>query len=654
MPYRPVVRPVLTLLPLLAALWSAGPAGAAAWSSSPLSVDEGSGVTTPHVATDRTGTVVAVWERNGAIRSAVKVPGGSLSPAQTIGTGTADKPALALDGHGNALVAYESKGGIHAVQRLAGGAWTDLGPVAAKGTLPSVGFSGDGAAVVAWAEATELRASVRQPNGVFPLGSLVGTGGDPVDEVRVVTNPASPDVVLVWASSSGPALRVRSSRGQANGLFDSPQPVEAVTYGNGVTGARVASLDAAMSPAGAVEAAWTDFSVDGALNRSIALKATSRLPGAAAGWNPVRQLDVASFGLSGGNEIREAHVAPLDGGGAVVAWQYGEVVGGYSQAWSASRAPGATTYSSPATVGTSGDLTTWIHDVDVRPLPGNGALALWSRGNEDVRAALSQGTAPFGAQSLVPIGSIPSVREVELADDGIGDAAALVLRQETLVVARYDGTGPELRDLVSPGSAMPGEPANFSAVAFDALTSASAASWDFGDGTTATGASVAHTYTVAGTYKVTVSSTDAAGNHSSRTSSIAVAPRPLAGGKPPRITRFSITPRAFGIAPRATPAVARKRGASFLYTVSAPARVTISLRRCRPTPHGRAARGKRCTRLLAAGSLSRAARTGVNRLRFSGRIGRRALRAGSYRATIVARDAAGRRSAPRSLAFRVR
>ena len=49
----------------------------------------------------------------------------------------------------------------------------------------------------------------------------------------------------------------------------------------------------------------------------------------------------------------------------------------------------------------------------------------------------------------------------------------------------------------------------------------------------------------------------------------------------------------------------------------------------------------------------RTGRKGANTLEFSGRIGRRALKRGRYRAVITATDAAGNRSAAKSVRFRV-
>jgi hypothetical protein len=62
-------------------------------------------------------------------------------------------------------------------------------------------------------------------------------------------------------------------------------------------------------------------------------------------------------------------------------------------------------------------------------------------------------------------------------------------------------------------------------------------------------------------------------------------------------------------------------------------------------------RGKR--RYRRAGTFTRRSRAGANRIRFSGRIGRRKLKPGSYRLTLTPTDAAGNRGKPRRLSFRV-
>jgi uncharacterized delta-60 repeat protein len=118
----------------------------------------------------------------------------------------------------------------------------------------------------------------------------------------------------------------------------------------------------------------------------------------------------------------------------------------------------------------------------------------------------------------------------------------------------------------------------------------------------------------------------------------------------PVITNARISPRAWAVKPRGraeAPVASRaKRGTSFLYTLSEPARVTIRIERQKR-------KGKRAKRFVRAGAFAAAAIAGPNRRRFSGRIGKRRLKPGRYRATLIATDAAGNVSQPRRLRFRI-
>jgi virginiamycin B lyase len=104
------------------------------------------------------------------------------------------------------------------------------------------------------------------------------------------------------------------------------------------------------------------------------------------------------------------------------------------------------------------------------------------------------------------------------------------------------------------------------------------------------------------------------------------------------------------------------RGTIFTFTLSEPARVTITIARART---GRrvggvcrrrtaANRGRpACRRWVTAGQLSRAGLQGPNRMTFSGRLRGRRLPAGSYRARAVARDPAGNVSRASAVQFTV-
>jgi acid phosphatase type 7 len=136
-------------------------------------------------------------------------------------------------------------------------------------------------------------------------------------------------------------------------------------------------------------------------------------------------------------------------------------------------------------------------------------------------------------------------------------------------------------------------------------------------------------------------------------------PRPPAGPGPDRrapvISRVSLSPRRFKVK-------GRKRGATFRYTLSEAASVRFSIRR----KHRGRRVGRRCLRTTRANrrrrpcirygrpvAFVRRGVTGRNSRRFTGRIGRRALRPGVYLVTLVATDGAGNRSGPRRVRFRI-
>jgi hypothetical protein len=138
---------------------------------------------------------------------------------------------------------------------------------------------------------------------------------------------------------------------------------------------------------------------------------------------------------------------------------------------------------------------------------------------------------------------------------------------------------------------------------------------------------------------------------------------PVADRHAPLLSGFLSTHKVFAVA-RARTAISASvvRGTRFRYTVSEPARVTITIRRTlagrrtggrcvRPTARLRDA--PRCARYRTIATLSRTANSGPNSHGFTGRIGSRALRPGRYRAVLRATDAAGNRSAPRAARFRV-
>jgi hypothetical protein len=133
--------------------------------------------------------------------------------------------------------------------------------------------------------------------------------------------------------------------------------------------------------------------------------------------------------------------------------------------------------------------------------------------------------------------------------------------------------------------------------------------------------------------------------------------------RPPLVTGFKADPAIFAVS-RTRRAIAAHVhvGTRLRYSLSEAAQVSVTIQRAlagrraggkcvRPTRQLR--RAKPCTRYHTSGTLASSAKAGANSTRFSGRLGGRALRPGSYRAVIGATDADGNRSTPLATRFRI-
>jgi hypothetical protein len=135
-------------------------------------------------------------------------------------------------------------------------------------------------------------------------------------------------------------------------------------------------------------------------------------------------------------------------------------------------------------------------------------------------------------------------------------------------------------------------------------------------------------------------------------------PIPGGGSRNPTITRLTETNTVFAVGATSTPlqgrtAAARPRiGTSFLFRLDQPATVTIVIEATADCPHStpRTRPKLRCARTVA--TLTRSARTGFNKLPFSGRIRGKPLKPAHYRAIFVA-TRASRSSQPKTLHFRI-
>jgi CSLREA domain-containing protein len=188
--------------------------------------------------------------------------------------------------------------------------------------------------------------------------------------------------------------------------------------------------------------------------------------------------------------------------------------------------------------------------------------------------------------------------------------------------------------------------------------------------TAATGLAPATTYH----FRLVASSSEGTASGADHTFTTAVAPTDATGGQGTgpgtgpgagAVTADTTAPLflSASIKPPKFPVKRGKRGgALFRYALSEDAGVVFTIARVMlgrkvgtrcVKPSRSNARKRPCKRYVQAGRFTAKGRKGANTKTFTGRIGRRVLKPGAYRATLTAKDAAGNRSRPRRLTFRI-
>jgi len=133
----------------------------------------------------------------------------------------------------------------------------------------------------------------------------------------------------------------------------------------------------------------------------------------------------------------------------------------------------------------------------------------------------------------------------------------------------------------------------------------------------------------------------------------------------------SLTRKSFRVGPKSTATGAQKRkakrkraaaGTTIRFTLSKAAKVSIAIAK---RTNGRRSgskcvrstrklrKRKKCVRVQTTGTLTRNSKQGASTLLFSGRIGKRSLKPGSYQAALKATDSARRSSKTITLRFTI-
>lgn len=608
----------------------------------------------PVVAASPDGSATLAYPQNGQVVVAVKRPGMAFGAPTPIGTGSG--PRLAAAANGRTILAWNDGG----VPRVA------IREPATATFTPGSAIADTGVGALAVAAAPDGRAylATSRPNGAtlrsIAPGSTEATFGTSISTTATpsglaVTHQTGGDIGwLLVTVKEGTRSSVFARRWSAAVGAGAPVTVDTDFDKPANGGPYSYSENYNVFGASAVEGAHPSFlwrrgtysGTPGPSNVPIQTMRTEE-PFSAA------PADLGTFtALSTvGTLHTPVSAATQPSGSAIAVWASTQTASGTSTVRGAVRA----------------DTGTWGPTVNLDGLanvvanPALSSIAVASTGGGSGRVAytvnglalatrLSPTAAPLDADPAVLDNTPDSTFEgAKIAGTGAGDTVTTWVRRDKAgvgrVVAAFDDVTPPVLSVALP--ALPGPRTSrsmqFSASAEDLWTPTTIA-WDFGDGATATGALVEHTFAPGTTTaRVTVTARDAAGNVASRTITEAFAPSVGDGTAQAKVTGVKLSRKSFRVQ---TKKPSKSRGSTLTFSLSAAATVEISVSKklsgyktgtaCGAKKPKGVKRPRRCTYgkalgLVGAPSLA----AGPQRIALNGKAAGKALKPGKYTLTVA-------------------
>lgn len=660
---------------LALALVPAAAGAAPTWVPAPASLTSPSGsLSLPQVASNARGDTATAFVdvTTGTIKVVEHPAGGAFSPASEVSP-IADQRlgSVKLDPAGNIYVFFITQQGDPnnsrprlGVKPIGGSSW-DVNPIASQSSAdpPQEPIAGavapDGTAVAVWFQGHTNDASQskfaysRKPAGSSTWDlkqTFTGFMGNAPGRPSLAINSAGQAAFAFTRQFNRVALGATMT---AAGTWTALAQVNTSANNTGGLTDAVVALD----ESGTATVAWGRNNAPAAGSGNSIVQFSTTMVGTAFPTTPASGPNDLS--PTGSDALLPA-MANAPDGSTTIAWLRG------SSFEERTRPAGGGAFA-PATT-----LTNALTNPTALVLaPGNdGSMtAIWSGLDSTPTDAISGARRPPGGATFSAVPNVPGTSNANpaLAADDQGNAIAAWTRAGspgiyTVETGGLDAAGPAISNVTFPSTADPGVPFSYGASLADRWAPSSASGlWAFGDGTV--GPLNGTKAYAQGAFVATLTATDAFSNTSTLTRQILVGGGNdvTAPGLTARLTNSVFAVNLSGPAEKPVRAAAKK-GTTFVYSVTEPARVVFTIQqkakgrrvrgKCRkPTRRNRSA--KRCTRFVKRGAFAQNGKLGQNRKKFSGKIGRKRLRPGRYRATLVARDAAGNASKPKRLNFRV-
>jgi hypothetical protein len=236
----------------------------------------------PQIASDANGNLVAVWVENGSVVTKSKILGMNWDPTGTVlSNSTAIGPTVVCDPSGNATAVWLENGIVKASSKLFMGTWGSTATLSSGGAgYPNLVVNTSGDVIAAWPRHGNIETSTKRFGMSWGNIQAINSSNANFQQMAISGTGSSSTAVIVWQTSNGQVTTISAAtKTLSAGNWSAPQ-----TISDPLSNAGFPSV--AMDSKGNATAAWFYYELLGSNYKNVIVKSVER-PAGGSWTNPV-------------------------------------------------------------------------------------------------------------------------------------------------------------------------------------------------------------------------------------------------------------------------------------------------------------------------------------------------------------------------------
>lgn len=249
------------------------------WSSPPTTLSTANqNASSPQIASDGSGNLVAVWVENGVVKASLQHVGMSWGAATSISGTSASSPSVVSDSSGNLTAVWNAGGLIQAASHPSGGSWSSATTISSSNSSsPSLAVDSAGDVVAVWVTSSgAIHSSTKPFGGNWSNQKTITSSTSAAPFIAMGGTGSSATAVAVWqGTSSGANVVFASTLMPVTGSWNSPIVISDTTHSAGYA-------HAAVDNSGNATAVWYKYDLHNSIYSNVAVSSATFVSGASS------------------------------------------------------------------------------------------------------------------------------------------------------------------------------------------------------------------------------------------------------------------------------------------------------------------------------------------------------------------------------------